>query len=368
MTFTITNPNPVAVSNARFSDTLPAGLTLNVLGVPGAGCGSFAESISGGTFSFVTDFLAAGATCVIPTGVSVPNVAKTYTNTTSAITGTGVPDGAAATATLTVVQPAPTFTKAFNPSLIQVGGTSTLTFTITNNAAVAVTGLAFSDTLPAGVVVAAPPFVNNTCGGAVTVTGNLGSISLANGTVNAPSGTTCTISVNVVGTSEGVKNNTTSTLTSTNALTAQPATATLTVVLPPSITKTFADSELQLLGASTALTFAITNPNATTALSGIAFTDTLPAGLVVSTPNGLVGSCGGGAITATDGSTSISLTGATLAGGTTCTFSVNVTGTAVGTFTNTTSPVTAVGGTVVGNTATATVSVDFLYVLWFFLS
>jgi hypothetical protein len=140
----------------------------------------------------------------------------------------------------------------------------------------------------------------------------------------------------------------------------------VTVVLPPTISKAFADSELQLFGASTALSFAITNPNATGSLTGIAFTDTLPAGLVVSTPNGLIGSCGGGAITAVAGSNSISLTGATLAGGATCTFSVNVSGTAVGTFTNTTGPVTASGGTIVGNTATATISVDFLYFYWFF--
>jgi uncharacterized repeat protein (TIGR01451 family) len=289
----------------------------------------------------------------------------TYTNTTSSITGDGVPTGTPATATLAVVQPAPTFTKVFAPSLIQVGGGSTLTFTITNKAAVAVTGLAFIDTLPAGVVVATPPGVTNTCGGAFTATANSGSISLANGVVNAPSGTTCTISVNVVGTTAGTKNNATSTLTSTNAATAQPATATLGVALPPTITKAFADSELQLFGASTALSFAITNPNSVP-LTGIAFTDTLPAGLVVSTPNGLIGSCGGGTITAVAESTSISLTGATLAGGTSCTFSVNVTGTAVGTFTNTTSPVTAVGGTIVGNTATATISVDFLYFYWFF--
>ena len=145
------------------------------------------------------------------------------------------------------------------------------------------------------------------------------------------------------------------------------ATASITVVLPPTISKAFADSELQVLGpsSSTALSFTITNPNST-ALTGIAFTDTLPAGLVVSTPNGLAGSCGGGPITAVPGSNTISLSGATLAGGASCTFSVNVSGTAVGTFTNTTGPVTAFGGTIVGNSATTTISVDFLFFYWFF--
>jgi hypothetical protein len=91
-------------------------------------------------------------------------------------------------------------------------------------------------------------------------------------------------------------------------------------------------------------------------LTGVGFTDTLPAGLVVSTPNGLTGTCGGGTITATAGSNSVSLTGATLAASASCTFSANVTGTAPGTQTNVTGAVISVeGGT--GGTATAGVTV-----------
>jgi hypothetical protein len=109
------------------------------------------------------------------------------------------------------------------------------------------------------------------------------------------------------------------------------------------------------LNASTKLNFTITNPNAATDLAGVAFTDALPSGLEVSTPNGLTGSCGGGIITAAPGSTVISLSGATLTAGTTCIFSVNVTGLVAGTQSNSVTVNSTNGST--GNTSMATVTV-----------
>jgi len=137
--------------------------------------------------------------------------------------------------------------------------------------------------------------------------------------------------------------------------------------IPPVLTKAFADSELQLLGPgnTTVLFFTVTNPNPTISMPAVAFTDTLPLGLQIATPNNLQGSCGGGTITAVAGTGSISLSGATLAPSASCTFSVNVSGVAIGTQVNTTT-VTAVNGALVGNTATATTSVDMLFFYWFF--
>ena len=144
-------------------------------------------------------------------------------------------------------------------------------------------------------------------------------------------------------------------------------TASLFVPEPPKITKAFSDSQIELFFGFTRLSFTITNPNPIP-LAGVAFTDTLPSGLVVLAPdNGLTGTCGGGTISAVPGSHLISLTGATLGSSDSCTFSVLVNGVEVGVQTNVTSPVTSTtGGGLVGTPATASISVVFTEFLWFF--
>src|SRR5205823_2745707 len=94
------------------------------------------------------------------------------------------------------------------------------------------------------------------------------------------------------------------------------------------------------VGGISTLTFTIANPNAVP-LTGVTFSDTLMPGLVVATPNGLTGSCFGGTITAVAGTNTISLTGASIPANSSCTFSVNITGTAPGVITNTTSAVSS---------------------------
>ena len=66
------------------------------------------------------------------------------------------------------------------------------------------------------------------------------------------------------------------------------------------------------------------NSDKTAAMSGLAFTDMFPSGMVVATPNGLSGSCGDGTITATASTNIVSLSGATLAAKANCHFSVKV--------------------------------------------
>src|SRR5258708_7051714 len=125
--------------------------------------------------------------------------------------------------------------------------------------------------------------------------------------------------------------------------------------LPPTIAKVFGGAGVNL-GGTTTLTFNLSNPNSSLALSGIGFTDTLPSGLVVSTPNGLTGSCGNGTITAIAGTNSVSLAGAALSAGSSCSFAVNVTGSSTGAQNNITSAVTSreAGN---GSTASAKITV-----------
>jgi hypothetical protein len=354
--FVVTNPNAeIPLSGIAFTDFLPSGL---VVATPNGLTGT----CGGGTI-----LATAGSTSVSLTGAALPvsgsctfsvNVTATSggvkVNQTGPITAAGGGSGAVASAIVTVVVP-PVITKAFGGGTVPINHSTSLTFAITNpNATVALTGVGFTDTLPAGLVVTTPNGLTGSCGaGAITAVAGSSSIALAGGTLAA--GGSCAISVNATGTSAGIKNNATSTVSSIQGGAGAPAMASITVVLPPVISKAFAAQTI-LVGGSTALSFSILNPNTTVALTMVGFTDILPPGLVVSTPNGIAGSCGGGTITAVAGSTNISLTGATIPLETSCTFSVNVTGTTVGKKINTTSAVSSLEGAT-GNSATATITV-----------
>jgi uncharacterized repeat protein (TIGR01451 family) len=361
LTFTITNPNNSDLHGVAFSDTLPAGLT--VASAPASACGgTLTAAVGGNSISLAGATIVAGTPCIFSVTVTGATLGV-KNNVTGAITSTESGPGAASnTATLTVIGP-PVISKTFAPASIPVGGTTVLTFTILNpNPTVALAGVAFNDTLPIGIAVASPNGLIGSCGAGTITTGTVAGFSivtLSGGTIAA--GGSCTFSVNVNGSAAGTQNNITSAVSSSNAGSGLPASASVTVLAPPVLTKTFGAAFLTL-GASTSLTFSVTNPNVGFAVSGIGFTDVLPPGLLVSTPNGLTGSCGGGAITVVSGSNIIVLGGATLAAGASCSFSVNVTATVVGTQPNVTTPI-ASGNAGIGLAASATVVVTELPVI-----
>ncbi|HWQ33421.1 MAG TPA: MBG domain-containing protein [Blastocatellia bacterium] len=353
LTFTLTNPNPSqSLSSVAFTDNLPSGLVVATPNGLSSTCsGTVSATAGASSVSLTGGALAAGSTCTISVNVTGTSEG-TKNNTTSTLTSAEADAGSAANASINVINP-PTLSASFGAATIPLNGSTSLSFTVTNpNSTFSLNGLGFTLSLPAGLQVASPDGLSSSCNGTVTATAGTGTISLSGGGIAA--GSSCTFSVNVTGTTAGVKNAST-TIAATETGNGNTASASLTVVAPPTISAAFGAASVSLNG-STTLSYTISNPNATVALSGVAFSNSLPAGLVVATPNGVSGSCSG-TVTATAGTGTISLSGGGIAAGSSCTISVNVTGTSAGTKSNTTGAVTSTeGGTgAASNTATLTV-------------
>ena len=107
-----------------------------------------------------------------------------------------------------------------------------------------------------------------------------------------------------------------------------PATASATAVAPPTVTAAFAQP-VAAPGAPVGLTFTVTNVDPTLALTGVAFSATLPPGLVVASPPQLATSCEG-TVTAPAGGSAIALSGAALAPAASCVVRADVVAAGVG--------------------------------------
>ena len=126
---------------------------------------------------------------------------------------------------------APTLSKAFGNPTILVNGSTALTFTAGNPGLTPLTGVAFNDPLPAGLVIDAPA-ATMVCGGTLTSTAT--TVGLANATLQPL--TTCQFTVMVRGATPGLKNNLTSAINSIEGGAGLPATASIDVYMPPQIT------------------------------------------------------------------------------------------------------------------------------------
>ena len=268
------------------------------------------------------------------------------------------------------LSPAPTLGKAFSPSVIPTSTFSTLTFTIANTQTnnITLTNVIFNDALPTGIQVANPPVASTTGAGCTGVTFNpsASATTLYYTATQMIPNATCTAQVNVRATQAGQFNNASGFVSAAasgaNQTTSGYGAASLTAVAPPSLQKSFAPTSIFAESSSTppftsTLTFKITNPNLSSSLSGIVFTDTLPAGLSVM-DNSIGNVCGIGS-NLTINNNVLAFTGGSLSyADPSCTSSVVITGTgtALGTITNTTTDInSAEGGT--GNSATALIDV-----------
>jgi uncharacterized repeat protein (TIGR01451 family) len=179
----------------------------------------------------------------------------------------------------------PTIAKAFSPQTVDIGETSTLTVTISNGAAVDLTGTALTDVLPAGLSVAANPAASTTCpNGQVSAQPGAGSLSLSGARV--PAGSACTFQAKVVGQANGSYNNgiAAGQVSNDQGLSnAGPAAATLTIMSAPTVSKAFAPASINVNDNAT-LTLTLGNTNTSAITLSADFVDALPAEVLVSTP------------------------------------------------------------------------------------
>ncbi len=260
---------------------------------------------------------------------------NTGTNPPSA-TSLGTPPGGAATgdlASINVPNPDLSITKSANVSSVASGVATAVVYTIvvTNSSAYRVSGTV-TDTFPAGV-----SGVTWTCaasGGSTCVAGGAGNI---NTVATLAAGGTATYTVNVtVNAAAPVVNTANVALPFTFLTDATPAnnSASNTIFIRPGVTKVFGAASFGSAG-NTSLTINIANANGVPITTSSVFTDTLPVAPGAMTVNtaGSTGTCPN--VTAAAGSGSITMASGTVipAGG--CTIIVNVTATALGTYTNT---------------------------------
>ncbi len=371
--FVITNNSTTAAGNVAFTDVLPAGVTIASPAKTSSTCGGLLSAPpGGGTITFSGGKIGPARSCVIRVDVTSATPG-THTNTSGTLTSDLGSHGTA-TATLTVATDRPGFTKSFAPGVVQLGGRSTLTFTIDNSANTGTAfNLAFTDPLPPGMVVASPTNASKTCsGGQFSPAAGASVISyepFSGPTISSvAAGATCTLRVDVLGQAVPELGNTSGELTSSDTLfgtarSSGKAAATLLVTVEPIfLAKAFTDDPA-VPGGTATLQFSVRNLDRIASATGIAFTDDLDVALsgLVATGPLPTNPCGAGSTLT--GTSVLTLADGMLGPEGNCTFSVTVAvpaGAAAGAYSNTTSAVTAdVGGNpVTGNAATDTLFVD----------
>lgn len=221
--------------------------------------------------------------------------------------------------------------KSFSPISVNPGQNSTLTVTLTNPGSVPATSTAVTDNLPSGLVVSSVPSVTNTCGGTVTATAGSSSVSLSGGIIPAAVAGmpgSCQFTAQVMGSSAGTYVNTipVSAVSSSQGTNLSSTSATLTVAPFVAVTGTQSFSIANIHGQGSArLTITLNNSNSVPLLS-VGLTNSLASPLIIASTPAVAATCGG-TVTATAGSSSLSLSGGSIAASGSCTISVDLTAT-----------------------------------------
>ncbi len=299
LSFTITNPNlSQALNGVAFNDSLPSGLVVATPNGLSGNCGGGTITATAGssTISLSGATMAENSSCAF--SVNVTGTSYGRKNNTTSVTSTNGGTGNTTYDTLKVYSP-PGISKAFSPATIPAGSYSTMTFTLTNpNPSDLLSGVGFSDTYPTNLINYTPLSTSNSCGGTLSALAGSNSISLLNG--NLAANGTCTVTVYVTSTIASTYNNTSGAVYSIEGGTGGTASASLTVLIPPTISKAFAVSNIAS-GGNTSLTVTIGNSNASAITLTSVLTDTLPTGMTINTA-GNSGTCTGVTPTAGAGS------------------------------------------------------------------
>jgi len=375
LTFTLSNPGNIPLTNATFSDSM-GNLKIVATAPAGGTCaGAGSNTLNAGISSIVLTGLTipggpGSCTVMVQVTSTVPGVQTNIAGGISS-TETPIPGPPSAPANLNVLYP-PHIAKSFFPGVIQSGGTSTITFTLTNlNAGTALNSVAFSDTL-ANMQVSAAGAAGGTCTGAGGTTLAAGQTGLLNFTgISIPASSSCTVTIVVTSSTQspaGGHANTVNGPTSTETgliVPGAPDTAYLSVLLSPTISKAFNPNSIDASTGVTTMTLTLTNPNAVQ-LTGGSFSDTFPANLTtVNTAQSYIGAgrgtCTGvipSGLAAGTYAPSVTFGGIVIPTNGSCTIMVDMRSATAGVYSNTTTGVTTFQTPTAGavsNTATLSV-------------
>lgn len=284
--FTIVNKatrsNPVA-----FTDTFPSA---NIVAATGAAftntCGgtpTYTAPVGAtpGKISLTGVNLAGNVNCTLSYPIT-GTAAGSYVNNSSNISGLTNLTATTLSDTLVVQQAA--LTKDFSPSAILVGGTSTVTFTISNTTEQpAFNNLTFTEALPTNLTLASAPTTPQ-CGGTVAGTAGSGTITVT-GAFLLANQSSCTVVAPVTSTVVNTYVNANTNVTASSNIN-KSVNATLAVAPFPSLSKTVTvlndplngtSNPKAIPGAEMEYTVVVSNPGAITLDSGtVKVTDILP--------------------------------------------------------------------------------------------
>lgn len=342
LTYTIDNSaQSTGVSNLDFSTSLPSGVTFTASPNAFTTCtnGTFAAEGGGNSITFSGYRLGPNASCTFAINVTA-SIPGTYT-IAAATLSTSAGSDSNATMNLTVDGNRPGLTMAFEPSTITPGGISTLTYTIDNTANGSdVNRLIFSDRLTSGLLIADAPNVTteSNCVGA-NHSFTPGTDTFSGSVFSLAAGQTCTVKVDVTAALGGKYLNISSSLSQNGSNPSGPASAEL--IVETKFLNAFFPGAVKP-GESVKLTYTLTNTDRSFDATGITFTNDLNATLSGLTASALPANnfCGSGSTMT--GSTNLTINGANLASGDSCTFAVTVlipSAAASGSYTNNTSTV-----------------------------